>query len=40
MDLDSYGYIGQMLIAMHGGEIRLKETSEAGAVIQFVLPKN
>jgi K+-sensing histidine kinase KdpD len=40
LDLDTYGYISQVLISLHGGEFRLKETSEEGAVIQFMLPKN
>jgi K+-sensing histidine kinase KdpD len=40
LDLDTYGYIGQTLISLHGGEIRLKERGDEGAVIQFVLPKN
>jgi K+-sensing histidine kinase KdpD len=40
LDLDTYGYISQVLISLHGGEFRLKETSDDGAVIQFVLPKN
>jgi K+-sensing histidine kinase KdpD len=40
LDLDTYGYIAQTVITLHGGEIRLKETSDEGAVIQFELPKN
>jgi K+-sensing histidine kinase KdpD len=40
LDLDSYGYISQTLISLHGGEIRLSETGDDGAVIKFVLPKN
>jgi K+-sensing histidine kinase KdpD len=40
LDLDSYGYISQTIISLHGGEFRLQESSEAGAVIQFALPKN
>jgi len=40
LDLDTYGYIAQTVLSLHGGEIRLKEVGEEGAVIQFVLPKN
>jgi signal transduction histidine kinase len=40
LDLDSYGYISQTLISLHGGELRLKEAGDEGAVIQFVLPRN
>jgi K+-sensing histidine kinase KdpD len=40
LDLDSYGYISQTIISLHGGEFRTKESGEAGAVIQLALPKN
>ena len=40
LDIDTYGYIAQTVVSLHGGEIRLKEISDEGAVIQFVLPKN
>jgi len=39
LDLDTYGYISQTLIALHGGEIKLKESGDDGAVVQFELPK-
>jgi K+-sensing histidine kinase KdpD len=39
LDIDSYGYISQALISLHGGEFKLKEAGDEGAVIQFVLPK-
>ena len=40
LDLDSYGYISQRLISLHGGEIQRKETGDEGALIQLVLPRD
>ncbi len=39
LDLDSYGFISQTLISLHGGRFRLKEIGDDGAVIQFVMSK-
>lgn len=40
LDLDSYGFISQALISLHGGKFRLQETGDESAVIEFVLPRN
>lgn len=39
LDLDSYGYISQTLIAYHGGKITQQEAGDGGAVVQFILPR-
>ncbi len=40
LNIDTYGYISQTIISLHGGEMRVKETNGEGAVIQFVQPRN
>ncbi len=39
LDLDSYGYISQTLIAYHGGKFTQQEAGDGGAVVQFILPR-
>lgn len=39
IDIDSYGYISQALIQLHGGKIKTQETGDEQAVIAFGLPR-
>jgi K+-sensing histidine kinase KdpD len=39
LDVDTYGYISQTIIGLHGGEIKRMEAGDEGAVIQIELPK-
>ena len=39
LDLDSYGFISQALIALHHGKLQKQETGDEGALIEFVLPR-
>jgi len=39
LDLEMLGYISRAYIEQHGGEIRVREETDEGAVICFALPK-
>jgi signal transduction histidine kinase len=39
LDLEMLGYISRAYIEQHGGEIRVREETDEGAVICFTLPK-
>lgn len=39
IDIDMYGYIGQAMLQLNGGEFRRREILEDGAVITFMIPK-
>ena len=39
LDLDMLGYIGRANIEQHGGEIRVQDETDDGAMISFTLPK-
>jgi len=39
LDLDILGYISRAYIEQHGGEIRVREETDEGAVVCFALPK-
>ena len=39
LDREMFGYVNRALIEMQGGEIRLAEETDNGAIIQFALPK-
>jgi len=39
-DLTMYGFIGQKILALHGGKISGGEVREDGATIRFTLPSN
>jgi signal transduction histidine kinase len=39
LDLEMLGYISRAYIEQHGGEIRVREETDEGAVIGFALPK-
>ena len=39
LDLEMLGYISRAYIEQHGGEIRVREETDEGAIVCFALPK-